>query len=150
MKIRYGQQKYGDSIYQTLWTDPIYNRSESDIENRTEIAFCNVVDMQRLDDNCNQLSRLFGLDIRSHAFWKTADFPTEAEFARVLRNIDYLRLPFPQTSTTPETPDNPLNAWQKWNDAEKILYDLYMLYQANKIDFSYAGEIYSGDTIGVI
>lgn len=150
MAVKYSQQKYGTFQYGGLWKGAIYNRTLQDVINQAAIAFCNVVDMNRLDSNCEALSEWFGLAINKHATWQIEDFPTEAEFARVLQNIDYLRLPFPQTSATPETPDNPLNAWQKWNDAEKILYDLYMLYKANKADFAYMGEIYAGETIGVI
>ena len=150
MAVRYGQQKYGTFQYGSLWKGAIYNRTIEDIVNQTAIAYCNAVDMNRLDGNCAALSEMFGLIFNSHAEWQMEGLPTEDEFARILSSIESFRIAFPLPSSEPNTPVNPLNTWQKWNDAEKILYDLYMLYHANKVDFAYAGEFYSGETLGVI
>jgi hypothetical protein len=147
---RYGQALYGSFVYGGLWKNAIYDRTLADIVNRTPKAYCNVSDVQRLDDNCSYLAELFGVSIVGHNVWEMNDFPTESEFARILQNISDLRLAYYTPVTTPATPENPLNEWGKWNDAEQILHDLYTLYMMNFSVVIRTGEAYAGETIGVI
>jgi hypothetical protein len=131
------------------WATPIYDRTADDIANMTAKAHCNVVDLQRLEDNSAVLADPLGITITTKT-WTITDFPTAAELARILANIDALRTTYYTRSTTPDTPENPLNSWQKWNAAEQILNDLYVLYLANISAYIRAGEAYSGEQIGVI
>ena len=57
--------------------------------------------------------------------------------------------------TTPKIPDLPLNFYQKINDLEKILYDLYWVYENESLAFArndekFKSELYSNDNITVI
>lgn len=146
---KYGQAKYGAFRYGGLWKGAVFDRTEQDVINRTAKAYCNVIDLQRLDDDCQALADLLGVTITTKT-WVITDFPTVAELARILANLDTLRTAYYTRSTTPDTPDNPLNSWQKWNAVEQILNDLYVLYLANISAYIRAGEGYAGDTIGVI
>ncbi len=132
-----------------MWKQPIYDRTEADVLNRTPKAYCNVADLQRLEDNCSYLAGLLGVTVNTRA-WAITDFPTVSELARIRGNIAVLRAAYYTPGTTPPTPDNPLNHWERWNAAERILYDLEELYRLNLAILMRAGEGYAGDTIGVI
>jgi len=132
-----------------LWATPVYDRTATDIANKTAKAYCNYTDLQRLEDNCEYLANLFSLTITTKT-WSRTDFPTVSDLSRIRSNIAAIREAYYTRNTTPANPDNPLNTWQKWNAAEKILNDIYGLYNENLAAYFYAGEVYSGEQIGVI
>lgn len=132
-----------------MWKAPVYDRTEADVLNRAPKACCNAVDLQRLEDNCAVLAGLLGVSISTRS-WAMTDFPTVSELARIRDNIQALRDSYYTLSATPPTPENPLNHWQKWNDAERILLDLYTLYHRSLKAANYTGEVFAGESIGVI
>ena len=132
------------------WKPPIVDRTESDILNRAPKAYCNVPDLQRMEDNVECLVDVIGSPCARRSGWKMIDFPTVSEFSRIRSNIQTLRDAYYTLSATPPTPENPLNHWQKWNDAERILLDLYTLYNQNLEATNYTGEVFAGESIGVI
>ena len=132
-----------------MWVEPIYDRTSADITTKTAKAYCNYTDLQRLEDNCEYLSDLFGLTITTKT-WNRTDFPTVSDLSRIRSNIATLRTVYYTRSTTPTNPDNPLNTYQKWNAAEQILNDIYELYNENLSAYFYASEAYSGELTGVI
>ena len=132
-----------------MWVNPIYDRTAANITNKMAKAYCNYTDLQRLEDDCSCLAGMLGVTITAKT-WAITDFPTVSDLARIRSNIIAIRAAYYTRSTTPDTPDNPLNAWAKWNAAEQILNDIYELYSLNAEAYFYAGEAYSGDTIGVI
>ena len=77
-------------------------------------------------------------------------FPSPGEFERILANLNTLRVAYFVYQSTPTTPENPVNEYHKANDIERILHDLYTLYEDNKRAIMYAGELHAGQTIGVI
>lgn len=146
---KYGQAKYGAVRY-GVWQGAIFDRAEQDVTNRTSKGFCNVVDMQRLEDNCVILANVLGVTIDGRSEWAMEEFPDQSEFTRILGNINTLRGAYYTSSSTPSTPENPMNHYAKWNAAERILYDLYTLYLANASAYIRAGEAFAGEQIGVI
>lgn len=134
-----------------MWIAPITDRTQADIENRSAKAYCNAADLNRLEGNCIALAGMLGAGITPKAQpWSGADFPTNAELGRILANITTLRQAYYSYSHSPSVPLPPFNTWQKWNDAEQLLLDIYTIWNENQAARSYAGELYSGQQIGVI
>lgn len=132
-----------------MWINPVFDRTQADITNRTAKGYYNVADLNRIEQDCEYLSGIFGVTI-STRIWARTDFPTVSELARIRNNIETLRSAYMVYQTTPSTPPAPLNEYHKANDIEQILNDLKALYDANKNNVIYAGEAYSGQLIGVI
>lgn len=131
------------------WTEPVYDRTQTDIDNQTpKAAYC-ADDLNRIEQDCNYLAGVFGITIDTRS-WARTDFPRPGAFLRILGNIDALRAAYGVYATTPETPVNPVNEYRKANDLEQILHDLYALHEINAAAVMYAGELCAGQTIGVI
>lgn len=131
------------------WINPVYDRSQSDIDGQTEKGHYNAADLNRIEQDCEYLAGIFGVAISTRT-WGRIDFPTPGEFERILANLNALRDAYFVYHTTPATPQNPVNEYHKVNDIEQILRDLYTLYEDNKCAVMYAGEPYAGQMIGVI
>lgn len=134
-----------------MWREPIYDRTEQDIEAGNSKGFCNAGDLNRLEDNCEELGRLLGVTLTLRGkVWTEADLPTERELARIIANIRLLNEGYFAYQTTPPTPQSPLTHWQKWNDGEKILLDIHQNYGDNRSARSYSGEMSAGERIGIL
>ena len=131
------------------WVTPVTDRTEEDILARTPKVQWLAENLNRLEGNCVVLAELLGVRVTTRA-WERTDFPTVTQLSRIRGNIDALRQAYRTYATTPQTPDDPLNTWQKWNDAERILADLYDLYNKTLAAILRLGEGYAGDEIGVI
>ena len=131
------------------WIEPIYNRTQADIDTPTPKGHYNASDLNRIEQDCNYLAGMFGVMIHTRA-WSRTDFPSPGEFERIRSNLNTLRDTYFVYQTTPPTPQNPVNEYHKANDVEHILHDLYTLYNDNIRAVMYAGETYSGEMIGVI
>lgn len=131
------------------WIEPVYDRTQTDIDNKTPKGHYNVDDLNRIEENCTYLAEFFGITVSTHT-WSRTDFPTPGEFERILANLNTLRAAYFVYQTTPSTPQNPVNEYHKANDIEQILRDLYTLYEDNKRAVMYTGEPFAGQMIGVI
>lgn len=130
--------------------DAVTDRTQADIDNRTEKAFLNASDLNRIEGNCSILAGILavsGLTIKTN--WTYSDSITPSQITRILENIAALRAAYFTYTTTPKTPDGILQ-WEKLNAAEQILFDLYSLHTDNVNAAYYAGERYSGETTGVL
>jgi hypothetical protein len=132
-----------------LWVTPIYDRTQLDVTNKTAKGYYNYTDLNRIEQDCDYLAALFGITITTKE-WARTDFPTLSEMNRIKNNIVAVRNAYHTYVNTPATPNTPYNTYLKANDIEKILNDIKALYDINSQDVFYAGEIYSGETIGVI
>lgn len=131
------------------WIEPVYDRSQTDIDNKTPKGHYIVDDLNRIEQDCAYLAGIFGVTVSTRV-WSRTDFPTPGEFERILANLNALRAAYFLYQTTPPTPQNPVNEYHKANDIEQILRDLYTLYEDNRRAVMYTGEPYAGQTIGVI
>lgn len=133
----------------TVWIDPIYDRTQADIDGQTIKGSCNADDLNRIEQDCDYLAGILGVTVSTRT-WNRTDFPTPDEFERILNNLNTLRSAYAVYRTTPGTPENPVNNFHKANDVEQILHDLYVLYEDNKRAIMFAGEPCAGQMIGVI
>ena len=128
----------------------IFDRTESDIIHASNKAYLNASDINRVEENINELAGYVGM-VLEYKTWKIGGLPRDSDFSRILYNIDNLKDKFTVWETTPVAPVQPLNTYQKWNDIEHILHDMYWGYMYNIGSRFYCGEdISCGDEIGVI
>ena len=128
----------------------IYDRSQADIENRTEKGYINASDMERVETNTELIAGYIAVPVTVKKIWKIGDLPRVSDFKRIRDNVEKIRSGYVIRADTPETPVQPLNTWQKWNDLEQILYDVFWIYFNNLNNKDYCGEISAGEEIGVI
>ena len=159
------------------WETPIFDRTEEDVlkvitydnigykyltqEQKAEWdnglkGALNYVDLNRIEGNIQHLFNIYGIvGITIKTNWNYTDIVTVNNFQRILNNIDRLRNTFKVYETTPNTPNIPINTYQKVNEIEKILYDMYFIYENGSLAFArnepvYKAELYANDDITVI
>lgn len=92
----------------------------------------NYTDLNRIEENCRELSRLLGIELTTKTDWDLQDIPTVQEFNRIRYNIELLKTSAYTPYDIPDTPEEPFNTYQKINDIEKILYDIYTTYVSSR------------------
>lgn len=159
------------------WQTPIFDRTEQDVlkvitydnigykylttEQKSEWdnglkGALNYTDLNRIEGNVSHLFNIFGVsNIIAKTDWTYTDIATLSDFQRIVDNIDSLRELFNVFDTTPITPSVPINTYKKVNDIEKILHDMYYIYENGSLAFArndpiYKAELYSNDEIPVI
>lgn len=130
-----------------MWRDPIYDRTQADVDNRTAKAYLNIGDLNRIEENIQYLSDIFTAGATGKA-WNYESLPTVEEFERILENIDKLKAKWP----VPEieaTPTNPINTFEKVNMIERLINEIYTNYRQymTSDQIIYCGEIYAGDLV---
>lgn len=130
----------------------IYDRTSKDLYDKTDKAYYNVSDLNRVETATEYIGRLLKLysyfkeDLVCKKDWLMTDFPTENEMNRYLSNIQKLIDSFYVKKDTPSLPTNMNNLdIKRANDIEKILYDMNNLIENMVSQFYYCGEIYSGE-----
>ena len=152
------------------WIKPIFNRNSNDVlkvQTYDTIGFqylsdeqkqewmgglkgaLNFNDLNRIENNMEFLANLYEIEnMNFKTNWSCIDIPSRLDFQRIVVNLKVLE-------TTPKIPDLPLNSYQKINDLEKILYDLYWVYENGSLAFArndekFKSELYSNDNITII
>ena len=132
-----------------VWIEPVTDRQQIDIQNKTKKGYANVTDFNRLENNCGVLSDIFSLGLQIKTDWQRTDKPTESNQKRIVGNVVKIYGAF-AVPGNPTPPKYPLNTFQKWNAAETILLNVYNGYNRLMDSIIRAGEAFSGDDIGVI
>lgn len=108
----------------------------------------NLSDIKRIENDCYVLAQLLNVSIVTHRE-NLPRFPTASYFKSLLDNVSTLRALGYRYQTTPEVPEQPINTYQKVNDIERILSDIYYVYNSNFVH--YAGDgLYAGQDIGLL
>lgn len=147
----------------------IYDRTEKDVERVKELrsigwknlsekqrkewldglkgAF-NLSDVKRNENNCYVLTQLLNVSLVTYRD-NLPEYPNYEYFENLRKNVQALRDVGYRFSDTPEVPKQPINTYQKINDIEKILHDVYEVYNSN---FTYyAGEgLYAGENTNLL
>jgi hypothetical protein len=142
---------YNFAIYQLYgWTNPVYDRTQWDVDHETEKGFLNYHDLNRVETNCQFLSDTlvgygYPVSIQTKLDWTSHDFPFIAELERITLNIQTLREGFYALPETPAIPQNlEVLYYYKLNDIEKILFDLKSILDLMVQIFRRSGTFYSG------
>lgn len=123
----------------------IYDRTQSDVDNRTTKGYHNYTDLNRIETACKELAEIltsygYPVYITTKINWAMTDRRTESEMERIRKNIKSLKDTYYMAKNTPALPStiNPIT-WQKANAIEKILYDIDLLIRGMKQVFVYTG-----------
>lgn len=128
----------------------IYDRTQKDIEERTEKAYLNAKDLNRVEKDIEIIAGYLNVDVTVKT-WEIGNLPRASDFKRILDNVQLLLDAYMVREDTPVAPVQPLNHYQKWNDIEHILHDLFWIYIGNLNNIYYCGEdVCCGNEIGVI
>lgn len=112
----------------------------------------NYTDLNRIEQNCKTLSDIFELGLTVKTNWTQEDTLNARlqDFTRIRNNVEAIRETNYVRFDTPYTPSLPLNTYTKINDIEKILYDVYTMYNAvTAVQYYMNNEIYINEQIGV-
>ena len=159
------------------WIEPIFDRTSDDVlkvqtydtigfkylSNEQKIEWMNGLkgalnfkDLNRIENNMEFFANLYEIEnMNFKTNWSYADIPSRLDFQRIVDNLKVLVNRGKVLKTTPKIPDLPLNSYQKINDLEKILYDLYWVYENGSLAFArndekFKSELYSNDNITII
>lgn len=106
----------------------------------------NKTDLKRIENDIHVIAQLLSLPLQSNKD-NIPDIPDSLYFQTLLDNVQRIRDTEYLHNDTPPVPCQPLNTWQKWNDVERILHDIYDIYNDNNSRFFYCGtEIFTGET----
>lgn len=131
--------------------DFVYDRTKDDIEKRTQKAFINASDLNRIEKNTEVIGQRISAPVSVRADWEIGGLPRHSDYQRIKENTRMIRAGYLVHDDTPAVPERPYNTFQKWNDIEKILYDVFSIYVKNFGNVIYCGDGFScGDDIGVI
>ena len=130
--------------------DFVYDRTQSDVDNRTAKGFINYTDLNRIEGNTKVISNKLALPFTEKNWTRTGLPRVTADFLRIKNGVQAIRSGFAVYPDTPQTPAQPLNTYQKWNDIERILHDVNEIYDRNENAKYYCGEIFAGEGIGTL
>lgn len=154
--------------YPYTWMPPITDRTQADVDRARELittgwenltadqkseylsglkGCLNTSDLSRIENNIQILIDVLELDSTSHV-GAVPEFPTDTYFSDMQSNVSAIRAAYCVHADTPMVPELPYNTWQKINAVEQILSDVYEVLSAQFV--YYTGEIYSGESIGLI
>lgn len=129
-----------------MWIQPIYDRAQSDVDNKTSKGYLNYTDMNRIEGNIAYIAEIMGVSVETKA-WTALTVPSSKDFDRINNNINTLKKVNDFTSYK-DLPGNPINTYDKVNLIESLLYAIeydYELILGNNI---YTGDsCYTGDTL---
>ena len=160
----------------TQWIDPIYDRTQADVDRVKElnnIGYFNMTteqqqewltdlkgalnrsDLVRIENDIQILSDVLELDLDTYdghipEIPNTAYYKTMRENVQEIRDSGYIH------TDTPTTPHSPLNGYTKINDIEKILRDVYKVLNDTFYHFCHStattpyGGVYAGEEIGLL
>jgi hypothetical protein len=108
----------------------------------------NLSDVKRNENNCFVLAQLLNVSLVTYRD-NLPKHPDREYFENLRKNVQALRDVGYRFIETPEVPPQPINTYQKVNDLEKILHDVYEVYNSN---FTYyAGEgLCAGDDTNLL
>lgn len=111
-----------------FWKKPITDRGITDIENKTDKAFLNFEDLNRIEGNLSYLSEQVKYIASFKTNWKMGDFVYEADFKRIYDALSSI-VNAVEYKTTNETciPIPPFNTYEKINAIENLTEILYSI-----------------------
>lgn len=121
-----------------MWTQPIYDRTQEDIDNKTSKGYMNYKDMNRIEGNIEYIAELMAVSVETKK-WTTLTVPTSEDFTRIKSNIDVLKSKISFTNYG-ANPDNPINTFDKVNTIEALIFAIQGDFEIVMASTMYAGE----------
>lgn len=128
-----------------VWREPIFDRTQEDIDNKTEKAYLNHDDIIRIQDNIEYVANLSGVRVNKITTnFEYGGVPTQSDFGTLLswegQIKDAWGMPF-------NVPTNPINTFTKVNDMERFTFNALNYIESAKTNVTlvHLNEIYSGE-----
>lgn len=130
----------------------IFDRTESDVKNKTDKGYHNISDLNRVEEWCGYLANVlssynYKINITTKTNWQLTDTRTVAQLERIRKNIALLRSTYSNIPRDLTVPSNlsPISI-TKANDIERILYDIDRIINEMESYFVYSGVSSAGQT----
>lgn len=130
------------------WQTPIWDRTEQDVQAGEDKCYFSAEMLNRIEGNIAFLADLFRVTVHTKT-WKSTDFLTVSEWKRILQDLDTVRRAYVTLPQTPEVPALPATLWTDVNAIECILHLKRDLWDRNRANTVYAGELYAGEPGGI-
>lgn len=122
--------------------DAIYDRTQADVNNRTQKGMFNLEDMQRLESNIETVANEVGVVFSKVDWTLRSEFPKHFDWIRIKNALNSIKLASAFYGTVP---DRPFNTWQKWNQIEFMLYEIDRTFAASAEAIPRCGEFRCGE-----
>lgn len=105
----------------------IFDRTQLDIQNKTNKGYYNYNDLNRIESWCEYLTNLltaysYPVSIKTKNNWNMLDFPASSEMERIRQNVNRLKGAYFSFTQIPENLE--YMTIEKANDIEKILFEI--------------------------
>lgn len=121
--------------------DAIYDRTQTDVDNRTAKGTFRYTDFNRIEQNIETVSNYFNISFTPKT-WSVGQLPRVSDYERWKVAMDSIKSAYDVFETVPS---RPFNTWQKWNQMEYFLYYTDYIKALNDQAKSYCGEFYCGE-----
>lgn len=130
----------------------IFDRTQTDIEQKTSKGYYNYTDLNRIETWCEYLANLlnsysYPVSITIKKNWNMSDLPNVNDMERIRSNVNAIKTAFHAYTDVPEN----LNYMtiEKANDIEKILSEIDFLTKNMISSFRYSNTFNSGESEGL-
>ena len=122
--------------------DLIYDRTQQDVDNKTNKGHYNYTDLNRIEEWCEYIAGVlneysYPVSITVKKNWTADDFPNELQMERIRWNVGVLKDVYYSFTSLPENLEN--MTYQKANAVEKILSEIDYLLRKMENNFIYCG-----------
>lgn len=119
----------------------IYDRTQSDVDNKTAKGLINYTDLNRLEENIDVVANYFGITF-TPTVWVRGGLPRVSDYLRWKTAVDSIKTAYDVLRTAP---NRPFNTFKKWNELEYLLWYTDKIFNENEQAKSYCGEFYCGE-----
>lgn len=130
------------------WTEPIFDRNEIDILNKTRKAYIAYTDLNRIEENIDFIGKKLNVSDLSIKNWDLRPIPKEEDMTRILNNLSKLCNAW-EVPNIPNLPQPPITDYLKFNKIEEIEFILNKNIDQTVEAYRFCGEAFSGE-MGVI
>ena len=119
----------------------IYDRVQSDVDNKTAKGLMNYTDANRLEENIKTVADEVAVGFIQKT-WSVGQLPRVSDYARWKTAIDSIKTAYNVLRTSPS---RPFNTFTKWNELEYLLWYTDKIFTENDLAKPYCGEFYCGE-----
>ena len=119
----------------------IYDRTQSNVDDKTEKGIINYTDFNRVEENIETVSNYFNITFTPKT-WSVGQLPRVSDYERWKVAVDSIKSLYDVFQTAPT---RPFNTFIKWNELEYLLWYTDKVFNENEQAKSYCGEFYCGE-----
>ena len=124
-----------------LMLTAIFDRVQSDVDNKTAKGLMNYTDLNRLEENIKTVADEVAVGFVQKT-WAVDDLPRVSDYARWKTAIDSIKSAY---NVLVNSPNRPFNTFTKWNELEYLLWYTDKIFTENDLAKPYCGEFYCGE-----